>query len=73
MMKGIPTTRRRFALVIAVAILLLVSTAASAGPGGGYSVQEGTIAGGGYRLTSVGPPVGEAMICAQVTSICDGG
>jgi hypothetical protein len=54
-------TRRRGVLLAAVAALLLLSVAASAQPGGGYTVEEGTLTGGGYRLTSVSLPTGETM------------
>ena len=60
-MRGTPTTRQRFVLVTAVAILLLLSTVASAQLGGGYTVEEETIAGGSYRLTSVSLQVGGPM------------
>jgi hypothetical protein len=60
-MRSTQTTRRRIVLLVAVVALLLLSTAALAQPGGGYAVGEGTLAGGGYRLTSVSLPVGEPM------------
>ncbi|MBN1660501.1 MAG: hypothetical protein JXA93_19045 [Anaerolineae bacterium] len=60
-MRGTSTSRRRFIVVAAVVIVLLLSTVASAQPGGSYTVEEGTIAGGSYRLNSVGPQAGEPM------------
>jgi hypothetical protein len=54
-------TRRRIALLAAVVTLLLLSAGVSAQPGGGYAVEEGTLTGGGYRLTSVGLPTGGTM------------
>jgi hypothetical protein len=60
-MRNIQTRRRRIVLLAAVAILLLLSTAASARPGGDHAVEEGTLSGGGYRLTSVSLPAGSTM------------
>jgi len=61
-MKRTQAIQRRTILLVAVATLLLLSTAASAQPGGGYAVEEGTLAGGGYRLTGVSLPAGDALI-----------
>jgi hypothetical protein len=60
-MRSTRTTRQRIALLAAVAALLLLSTAASAQPSGGYTVTEATLAGGGYHLTSVSLPVDQPM------------
>ena len=60
-MRSTQATRRRVVLLAAVAALLLLSMAASAQPGNGYAVEEGTLTGGSYRLSSVGPPAGETM------------
>ena len=60
-MRSAQTTRRRIALPATMTTLLLLSTVASAQPGAGYAVEEGTLTGGGYRLTSVGLPAGETM------------
>jgi hypothetical protein len=51
----------RIALLAIMVTLLLMSTMASAQPGGGYTVDEGGIAGGSYRLTSINQPAGEPM------------
>ena len=60
-MRSTQATRQRIVLLAAVATLLLLSAVASAQPGGGYAVEEGTLSGGGYRLTSVGLPTNDTM------------
>jgi hypothetical protein len=60
-MRSVQATGQRIVLLAAVAALLLSSAAASAQLGAGYAVEEGTLTGGGYRLTSVGLPTGETM------------
>jgi hypothetical protein len=61
-MRSTQATGRRIVLLAVLSILLLVSTAASARPGGGHAVKAGTMAGGGYHLTSVTLPAGDMMI-----------
>jgi hypothetical protein len=60
-MRSTQTTRRRIVLLAAVVALLLLSTVALAQPGRGYTVEEGTLAGGGYRLTRSILPTGDTM------------
>ena len=56
----------RTAILLVAALLLLGGTALAqtGGPGWGYSVQAGTVAGGGYQLTS---------LRWQVSGAADGG
>jgi hypothetical protein len=60
-MKSVQTTGRRIILLVAMATLLLLSTAAQALPGAGYRVEEGTLTGGGYRLTTISRQTGEPL------------
>jgi len=60
-MKNARATRRRFALATAVATLLLLSAVALAQPDGADTIQEGTIAGGGYQLTRITLSRGDTM------------
>lgn len=57
-MKRTPSTIKWIALWAITITLLLLGTMVSAQPGGGYAVKDGTIAGGGYQLTSAGPQAG---------------
>jgi hypothetical protein len=61
-MRNIRKTGGRIAFLVVVTALLLLGTAASARPGGGYAVEEGTLTGGGYRLTAVSSPADSTMI-----------
>ena len=61
-MKSKQATRHRIVLLAITVTLLLMSSVASAQPGGGYAVEERTLAGGSYRLTSASLPAGGAMI-----------
>jgi hypothetical protein len=60
-MKSTQTTRHWITLLAIMVTLLLLGMVASAQPGGGYVVEKGTIAGGGYRLTSVDLPTDDIM------------
>jgi hypothetical protein len=46
----------RFTLVLVLLVLMLLGTGAGALAAPRYRVEGGTLAGGGYRLTSVEPP-----------------
>jgi hypothetical protein len=72
-MKSAQAIQRRTVLLVAVATLLLLSTEASAQPGGGCAIEEGTLSGGGYRLSSFTLPAGDALIGGgyQLLSLTD--